>query len=230
MKGIATYGPYVVYPYDTCIGPLGCWGGIEYAKSLYAESAHHRRSDELNYALQTMALYKDNKGWVTDSVQALIMISNYVAQQTNSASDYMNDMALLILGYEHTAGTVLPMFDRGAGLPFNSTGFGEHFRDPSIANNQVNHFWFFVHAGYQFGHFEEGDAMVRWFAQLHEMEGIPLIGAAGGGGSIQDYQLSLFGIYMGKLLRNGAVKPDEMGTWLNAYLTDIDPFEEYTIR
>ncbi len=219
LKGIATYGPYLVYPDNFCLGPMGCWGGIEYARSMYAESTHQRRKYEGIFAKKVFNIYSDDRGRPTDSVSALIAISDYVAHFTESTNDYVNDMSLLILGFEHVAGGVLPVVDRQAGLPFNSTGFGSFYGDPSITNNQVNHFWFFVHAGYQFGATEEGIReggmdMLYWLAELHEMD-VPFVGAAGGGGSIQDYRLSLLGINVGIALRLGILQPDQLGNWLD---------------
>jgi RHS repeat-associated protein len=185
VKGAVTYVPYIVYPDNFCLGSLGCSGGIEYARSMYAESTYERRRKQQIFANVGLASYQDDKGRFTDSVSALVAISNNVAQSTKSTADYVNDMSMLILGYEHTAGAILPMFDRDAGLPFNSTGFGSYYGDPSISNNQVNHFWFFLHAGYQFGAsgdtvFEDGMDTVSLLAAIHEMENIPIFGAGAG--------------------------------------------------
>jgi hypothetical protein len=181
---------------------------------MYAESTYGRRDYQQKFAGQVMNIYLDEEGRLTDSVSALTAISDYVAYSTKSTDEYVNDMSLLILGFDHSAGGFLPMFDREAGLPFNSAGFGSYFGDPSITNNQVNHFWFFVHAGYQFGRTEESEDMLNWFALLHETD-VPLIGASGGGGSVQDYRLSLFGIQLGIALRLGDIQPGQIGGLLD---------------
>ena len=107
--------------------------------------------------------------------------------------------------------SVLPVMSRGAGLKFNSRGFNETYADPSIENNQVNHFWFFVNAAYQLGPGATGT--VDLFAVLHETD-LPVIGGAAGGASIQDYHLSLLGIELGTSIYSGSIIPGEVADWI----------------
>jgi hypothetical protein len=149
LKGIATYAPYVVYPDSFCVGNLACWGGIEEGRRLFNENVTEpqRRREELG----KFASRQVQELAHTNSLEAMALLAEYVAAHTKTSNDFMNDMALSILGSEGLESTVLPVMSRGAGLTFNSRGFNETYADPSIENNQVNHFWFFVNAVYQLG-------------------------------------------------------------------------------
>jgi len=179
-----------------------------------------RRRAEADYlALHLLETYGDAEGKSADSVAILVALSDHVAMVSGGdVNTYVNDMSFLLLGYDHWEGGIFPPMDRQAGLPLDSTGFGDYFRDPDIGNNQVNHFWFFVHVGYQLGKGPTSEKVLQQLALAHEDPSLPLIGATRGGGSIQDLRLSYFGTFLGMRLRAGEIAPDQVGTYLNHIL------------
>jgi hypothetical protein len=210
LKGIATYGPYVLVQDDFCAGSY-CWGGMEYGRWLYEENIgrpeqRRRAQKAFANAPQFAELRRNN------SLEAMARLSDFVAASGGTTREYMNDMAQLILDYDWYSGVVLPPLHRDPELIFNSTGFSQQYADPySLDNNQVNHFWFFVNAAYQLG--PENRDLVQFLALAHETN-FPLIGGSAGGASDQDRRLSLLGIEIGLLIWSGEIQPDRIGDWM----------------
>ena len=84
-------------------------------------------------------------------------------------------------------------------------------------SNQAQHFWYSVAITYKWG-----GGIAETVARYHEWNPPALLGwlpgTGKGNGSDGDLQLSHQGMALGRLLRDGSIRPDGVGQWMREQL------------